>query len=177
MRVARAFSYEPPTPDMINALGVLTQYVTVIEQPQDRETPRKPAQVPVLGMPARLSALTQWLALAACACCRLLIEPLAYSARACRGSFRVGPQGSGGPWLPSSPVVTGLPGAGGRAFGAACAPAPARLGPAGSPAAQVRLRQDADCSRLLICTWLAGTWTTGGVGMQMPCFSRWACFR
>jgi len=57
-------------------------------------------------------------------------------------------QGSGGQWLPSSPVVTGLPGAGGRAFGVACAPAPARLGPAGSPAAQVRLqmgRQDADC--------------------------------
>jgi len=34
---------------MISALGVLTQHVTVVQQPQDRDTPRKPAQVPVLG--------------------------------------------------------------------------------------------------------------------------------
>ena len=34
---------------MIGALGVLTQYVTVIEQPRDRAAPRRPAQASMLA--------------------------------------------------------------------------------------------------------------------------------
>ena len=41
----RAFNYEPPTADMIDALGVLTQYLTVVEDPRDQAAPHKPAQV------------------------------------------------------------------------------------------------------------------------------------
>ena len=53
--VARAFNYEPPTSDMISALGELTRYVTVIEQPQDRAAPRKPAQARIFSRSARLT--------------------------------------------------------------------------------------------------------------------------
>ncbi len=119
---------------MISALGVLTQHVTIIQQPQDRETPRKPAQVPVLGRllgqvfaPSGSPLLPLHTARCSNHSCKA-----AQSKRLCTYL-----QGSGGQWLPSSPVVTGLPGAGGRAFGVACAPAPGRLGPAGSPAVQV----------------------------------------
>ena len=133
----RAFNYEPPTADMIDALGVLTQYLTVVEDPRDREAPRKPAQVPHYAWSHLASGLHIRASARHDGPCRSVYHTTAFQAVGSSEVRLMLRQGSSGAWLPTSPVTTGLPGAGGRAFGAACAPAPARLGGAGSPAFQV----------------------------------------